>query len=704
MESNSDDELLSIGSDNDTEPESTKRAHVNVESSSDVNDEAEAEEIISAAACTQPRVEMNEAEVTLSDDEEDEQIENVEDGESSPQINERATSENNLEDSTGYGLRRKRKINYTEMENGNDDDDGGNPDKDKKSLKKEVLDIFNLPTARILKYTRNPDLIDSYNKCKIVYFDGTDSERLNVVSKFFDKCGHQFEDLFIRTRYDLDNYKFFQTVFKNTTALGKLTYKYHNGEDAYQILKLIKDLLNGNHLQALHSIKLVSVSGGESLRQRHLEIISEYPIKLRNLEVGDALWEDVKSNTLEKLLENQKENLETLVIHGGFRGDTGKEKILITIPKMEVLIKLHICPNYSFLSEIKNPYSKKARMITLDAKTEEPFKIAIKFQNDLPKLKRLVLGNLIDIDDLLFLNVRRLSEFRCGSHWNLSISFPSENSRKSLLESAVTEFQFPDALKDPTFVVKVSKHFPNLRKVWMFLPSVPVLRAFFKAFETSNLEEFYLKTQFDFESTMESCLLPRLSDVLQKSQATETLVRTLKEYKHFDEYVKYYNIELPVEEEDLMEGHSAGIRALCNLKILHLEHIPRRLLIPIPDDERKWYDHNCKFMSTTFGYERYPLKYRCHQEIMQLNLSEYIWKNIQINSEFTEEFYEAGFVDMPDVQVLGYESGMPVEEEEDIFEPVQRRATSNGTHVKVLPSMLFPDIKVKPEEITDYRI
>jgi hypothetical protein len=79
-----------------------------------------------------------------------------------------------------------------------------------------------------------------------------------------------------------------------------------------------------------------------------------------------------------------------------------------------------------------------------------------------------------------------------------------------------------------------------------------------------------------------------------------------------------------------MEGSSAGIRALKCLKRLHLEHIPRQLLIPNPEEERKWFDHNCKFLSQTFGYEIYPMSAKCHREIGTLNLDEFTWKNYEV--------------------------------------------------------------------------
>jgi hypothetical protein len=88
------------------------------------------------------------------------------------------------------------------------------------------------------------------------------------------------------------------------------------------------------------------------------------------------------------------------------------------------------------------------------------------------------------------------------------------------------------------------------------------------------LEELYLNTQFDFETLLESCILPQLSGVSSSSRGlsdmSKTVIRTLKEYKHFADYVRYHNIELPLDQEeveDLQGNNSAGIGALKSLKV-----------------------------------------------------------------------------------------------------------------------------------------
>lgn len=85
-----------------------------------------------------------------------------------------------------------------------------------------------------------------------------------------------------------------------------------------------------------------------------------------------------------------------------------------------------------------------------------------------------------------------------------------------------------------------------------------------------------MKTQFDFETLMETCLLPQSqlasdgrsnTDVL--SSMSKTVLATLKQYKHFNDYVRYYNIELPLEDDDQDDlRESAGIRALKSLQVI----------------------------------------------------------------------------------------------------------------------------------------
>lgn len=73
---------------------------------------------------------------------------------------------------------------------------------------------------------------------------------------------------------------------------------------------------------------------------------------------------------------------------------------------------------------------------------------------------------------------------------------------------------------------------------------------------------------------------------------------------------------------------------------------------------------------------------------------------LQIKTTYTEDFYEAGFVDIPDVEVIGEVCSSYIDDsddDEDLFTPIQRSA-QNGTQVKIRPVMLLPSFKAKAEE------
>src|SRR4051812_24151413 len=234
----------------------------------------------------------------------------------------------------------------------------------------------------------------------------------------------------------------------------------------------------------------------------------------------------------------------------------GNEKVTVKFPKrMSKLERLKICPEYKFVSKkIRHPTSKRWRVVQLDrddgneASSLKPLKLVLILETtDFPKLKEVVLGNLIEIQEFGIGFLRKLSTFRCGSRWDLAINFPKVDNKKG--PSILKEMQLPDGLKDPSFVMSICKLVPKLEKVWIYLPSVAVLRTFFKCYENSeDLTELALRVQFDFETTLESCLLPELKDSSNNlSRCSKTILSTLREYKHFQDYVRYHNIELPLE-------------------------------------------------------------------------------------------------------------------------------------------------------------
>jgi len=133
--------------------------------------------------------------------------------------------------------------------------------------------------------------------------------------------------------------------------------------------------------------------------------------------------------------------------------------------------------------------------------------------------------------------------------------------------------------------------------------------------------------------------------------------------------------------EDLRSrNNNTGIRALQSLKVLYLEHIPRQLLIPNPEDERRWYDHNFKYLSTTFGFPKeYPFSAKCYAEIKNLNLTEFRWKNMTMPDSASRWFQK--------VEYTRHSSARSSDDDDDIFVSMTQR----GTRVTIQPSMIIPN-------------
>lgn len=415
----------------------------------------------------------------------------------------------------------------------------------------------------------------------------------------------------------------------DSPSLTSFEYRQDTEDEAYRFLLALRDAAYTDSLQYPIALQLMSsVQHGLSLRETHMSTLSDIKVEIKLLELGRSFSEEVKMTTIEKLLENQKHCLKVLIIHGGFKGTASKnsEKRLITFPEMKELKMIKLCVEYTIGSDIPGTYNQEIP----DAPPQFP-KFSIRFSANLPKLRCLVLGNSVDIQDLDFSTVRNLTEFRCASAWNFSITLTGLKGPKSLTESAVTEFQFPDGLKDPSFVDEVAKHFPNIKMARLNLPSASVLRAFFKAFEDLEVEVLHLVIQFDIRNTLEACLFPELNynDASEQTSEEVCLFKTLKDYKYFDEYVKYFNVQLPTDQE--VGQHSVGISALSKLKSLSLQHIGRQLLVPIPGEQKMWDDSHCMFMNKKLGFLEYVLNGQVSHEICKMNLTELVCAGVQVS-------------------------------------------------------------------------
>lgn len=488
----------------------------------------------------------------------------------------------------------------------------------------ETLDLFSLSDSDLAQYTGKPSLVSKFSTCQVNDDCTAPIEHLQTLTNFLHNCGHHFKTIIIQK---IGRRAFLKNLLQSTPNLRSLDFRYSTPVQVYRVLKLVVKLVRNDNLQLLTSLKVTGISKTDTfaytLDEAVLSLLTRLECSLKELELGNALGEDVKASTIERLLENQKDSLVSLIINGGFMGTPApyaEKKLTINIPEMKFLKTLQIFPTYDHTVDLNGPGGN-----------HQPIKC--RFTANLPRLERLVLGNSVEVEGLDFSVIRKLTQFHCGSPWNLTLQLPQPE--QGLLEAAVTSFQFPDRLQDPQFVVKVAKHFPNITAVWLGLPSAPVLRAFFKAFENSKLSQLFLATQFDIENTLESCILPKISDVSPNDVTTDNALKALEEYKYFDKFVKHFNVQLPLKTKDLLRGYSAGIGALKNLKELWMSHIPRKLKIPVPGEEKMWNDANCKFMPYTIGYEEnYVLDDRAAQEIHRMNLQEFVLTDIKVSYSF----------------------------------------------------------------------
>lgn len=415
-------------------------------------------------------------------------------------------------------------------------------------------------------------------------------------------------------------------IFKGATSLERLDYVFLHSSEAEQILKAIKDATEEMPLKFFKRLKLIGSKEEVVLKEEQISTLASVNApNLEHLQLGNGLWEDIKAKTFEKML-SKFPKLQTLIIHGTRQGDPSsfKSDLCINFPRLEKLTTLSIGAEYEFQSIIQTSTSN---VVTVNDSSLELLKFQIRLPH-MQNLRSIILGNLINIDELSFKDFPNLEIFKVGGPWNTTCNFLQEQPH-----SKITDLQFPDALKDSSLSSRIPHMFPALKRLWIFLPSVFCLRGFFEAMAKAKhvkVEELHLKTQFDFESTLESCLLGRSTASLRSQQDIRNL-DLLKEYAHFEEYVRYYNIELPIvkDEQNEEDFTSPGIGVLKSLKILQLEHIPR--ILRIPTGKHHWLDYRCILTNDFIGYRRYPLSQKCINELHIKNLHTFIWPNFEVN-------------------------------------------------------------------------
>ncbi|CAG7689991.1 unnamed protein product [Allacma fusca] len=435
-------------------------------------------------------------------------------------------------------------------------------------------------------------------------------------------------------------------ILKAASRLQSFECFFHGLNEANDILEMLRDL------SCLKTLTFRSYAKDGYMTRDHIVKLAQITAEgLRDLELGNGFWEDVDGESVENLLRRFP-NLKRLKLNGNYQGDSlRKPDITISIPPLTSLEYLDIGGNYEFASVDQSPgsdsdfFSRNSnKIITVedDLKTEL-FSVTLKFAL-LPSLKTLILGNLYKIEELHFSSFPVLRVIRVGSPWHLTVKFSENKESRKFSYPLVTDLQLPDCLKDPSFVQNIPARFPNLKKCWIFLPSVKVLRTFFKTMEKSSLEELYLKTQYDFEVTMELCLLGQPSKA-PKNYRDYMKYEDLEKYGKFHEFVQFYNIELPpkkIEEmQDLEDKTCAGLKALTKLKILQLEHIPR--ILRIPRGNLHWTHANAEFTNYCIGFTQYPLSGSCLLQLPIKNLRSCTWPNFIVSNDDAQILYQKGF-------------------------------------------------------------
>ena len=425
-----------------------------------------------------------------------------------------------------------------------------------------------------------------------------------------------------------------KSIIEAATNLEAFEYQYYDENDANDVLEMLEPL------NSLKNISIRSYARDGFLKKEQLVRIKALNLShLEELELGNGLWEDIDGNLVEDLLKKTL-NLKRMRVYGNYQGNSlHKPDVTINIPPLPQLEFLDIGGNYEFASvdesQLNFGGSSRNRIVTVDDDLKtDLFSATIKFPL-LLNLKTLILGNLWKIDELHFSSFPKLECLRVGSPWHMAVKFPEKESRR-FSYPLVTELQLPDCLKDPSFVQKIPERFPNLKKCWIFLPSVKVLRTFFRSMENSQLEELFLKTQFDFEATMELCLLGRPSQAPRRYRDFMKH-EELEQYGKFEEFVGFYNIELPPKKaediQELEDPSCAGLTALKSLKILHMEHVPR--ILRIPAGNLHWTHTNADFTDSFIGFKRYPLSRKCIEALPLQKLETCMWPNFDVSLQWS---------------------------------------------------------------------
>jgi hypothetical protein len=409
------------------------------------------------------------------------------------------------------------------------------------------------------------------------------------------------------------------------------------------------------------------------LHREHIAALTNLTVKapkLEKLKLICGFWEDIQAEDLQNLLVGCSSTLEHFSIAGNLHGcDLRDRQLTVTVPKLPKILSFTMGSSYDFEEVIEeargsqtgqstSAQAQRTNIISLTEKHLVAF--IVEFPHIMSTLETICFGNLVEIEKIHPKTFPVLRVFRIGSAWNKSVDIPIDDSttrtRRFPTFPLVRELQLPDCLKDEFFVQKIPQLFPAMRKVWIKLPSVKCLRQFFHVMRGSGIDELYLQTQYDFEGTLESALLsdksrskpsakskskPRPSTSSKtKSNARPSTssqaangdpssspnIQQLLKLKNpadgdkvLNDFVRYHNIEFPISscgDNGTLETFE-GIGALKHLKVLELEHIPRKLRIPTKNTLPHYHQDQEFHPYLTLGFEKYPLDRRFFSHDLQ---------------------------------------------------------------------------------------
>jgi len=125
-----------------------------------------------------------------------------------------------------------------------------------------------------------------------------------------------------------------------------------------------------------------------------------------------------------------------------------------------------------------------------------------------------------------------------------------------------------------------------------------------------SFKHLEVKTQFDFQSSLDYCFLANSAKVKQTEEEIGK-IQIMKEYPHHLDYVTEYHVEIPSFDADGAEFEGLGamkkkFRTIGgNGPNFIWHHIPR--MLRLPKGQYHWNDNRCEFTDTLIGYKKIPI-------------------------------------------------------------------------------------------------